>query len=289
MPTSRYVLSVALFGFSLGLTVVYALDGTRSPVNVAPPVGVGVAPEVPSVGGSRNLREWARAMRAGDNEAALKSLEEAAFDGDVMALWKLGRMYADGDGVKQNDLRAFEYFRALADSQADEVPCSKPAVFVASAFVALGGYYLTGISNSNVKPNAVHAYELFNYAASYFGDSEAQYRLGRMYLDGQGIARDTKQAVRWLWLAASKGQYQARAVLGALLFKGDFVSRDASRGLMWLMLAQDAATPTETWITNLYNGALKQATTDEQAMALVHRQHWIAQPRRGCGEQPGAG
>jgi len=288
MPTSRYVLSVALFGFSLGLTVVYALDGTRSRANLAPPVG-GVPPEVPLVGGSRNLREWARARQAGDTEAALKSLEEAAGDGEVMALWKLGRMYADGDGVKQNDLRAFEYFRALADSHADEVPCSKPAVFVASAFVALGGYYLTGISNSNIKPNAVHAYELFNYAASYFGDSEAQYRLGRMYLDGQGIARDMKQAVRWFWLAASKGQYQAQAVLGALLFKGESVPRDGAHGLMWLILGRDAATLKEIWITDLYNTALKQATTDEQAVALVHRQHWVAQSRRGCREQPGAG
>jgi uncharacterized protein len=287
MRTSRYFLSVALLGFSLELTAVYALDGTRSPANVAPAVG-GVPPEVPLVGGSRNLREWARARQAGDIEAALKSLEEAARNGEVTALWKLGRMYADGDGVKQSDLRAFEYFRMLADSHADEVPCTRPAVFVASAFVALGGYYLTGIPNSNIKPNAVHAREIFSYVASYFADPEAQYRLGRMFLDGQSIARDTKQAVRWLSLAASKGQYQAQAVLGALLFKGESVSRDGTRGLMWLMLARDAATPKETWITDLYNAALKQGTTDEQAVALVHRQHWIAQPRRGCGEQPGA-
>jgi uncharacterized protein len=287
MRISGHFLSVAFFGFSVGLTAVYALDGSRSPANVARSVG-GVAPEVPTVGGSHSLREWARARRAGDIEAALKSLEEAANDGEVMALWKLGRMYADGDFVKQSDLRSFEYFRLLADSHADEIPCTRPAVFVASAFVALGGYYLAGIRNSNIKPNAVHAREIFNYAASYFGDPEAQYWLGRMYLDGQGIARDTKQAARWLSLAASKGQYQAQAVLGALLFKGDLVSRDAARGLMWLMLAQDAATPTETWITDLYNAALKQATTDEQAVALVHRQHWIAQPRRGCRDQLGA-
>jgi uncharacterized protein len=286
MPISRYVLSVALLGFSLGLTVVYALDGTPNPANLAPAVGGG-APEVRSVGGSHNLREWARAWQAGDIESALKSLEDAARNGDVMALWKLGRMYADGDGVKQNDLRAFDYFRTLADSHADEVPRTGPAVFVASAFVALGGYYLSGIRNSNVKPNAVHARELFSYAASYFGDPEAQYRLGRMYLDGKGIARDTKQAVRWLSLAASKSQYQAQAVLGALLFKGESVSRDGARGLMWLVIAQDAATPEETWITDQYHAALKQATTDEQALALAHRQHWIAQPRRGCGGLPG--
>lgn len=287
MPISRYFLLVALFGSSLGLTAVYAIDGTRSPANVAPPVG-GAAPEVPFLGASRNLREWARARQAGDIEAALKSLEEAASNGDVMALWKLGLMYANGDSVKQSDLRSFEIFRTLADSHADEVPCTRPAVFVASAFVALGGYYLTGIPNSNVKPDAVHAREILNFAASYFGDPEAQYRLGRLYLDGQGIARDTKQAMRWLSLAANKGQYQAQAVLGALLFKGESVSRDRARGLMWLMIAEDAATPEETWITDQYNAALTQATTDEQAVARAHRQHWIARPRRGCDEQAAA-
>jgi uncharacterized protein len=274
MSPSQYVLSVVLLGFSVGLTVVYALGGTTNPAHLAPVVSR-VAPEVPSVGGAHNLRDWARARRGGDIEAALKSLEDAANVGEVMALWKLGRMYADGDGVKQNDLRAFDYFRTLADSHADEVPCTGPAVFVASAFVALGGYYLTGIPNSNVKPNAVHARQIFSYAASYFGDPEAQYRLGRMYLDGKGIASDTKQAVRWLSLAASKNQYQAQAVLGALLFEGESVSRDRARGLMWLVIARDAATAEETWITDQYNAALKQATADEHALARAHVEHWI--------------
>jgi uncharacterized protein len=225
-----------------------------------------------------------RARQAGDIEAALKSLEDAASIGEVMALWKLGRMYADGDGVKQNDLRAFDYFRMLADSHAEET-CTGPAVFVASAFVALGGYYLSGIRNSNVTPNAVHARKIFSSAASYFGDPEAQYRLGRMDLDGKGSR--TRSRRFGVSLAASKSQYQAQAVLGALLFKGESVSRDGARGLMWLVIAQDAATPEETWITDQYNAALKQATADEQALALAHRQFWIAQPRRGCGAPPG--
>ena len=280
-------LSVALFAFTVGLTAAYAFDGTRSPANVAPTVG-GDAPEAPLASGSHSLRAWARARQAGDMEAALKSLEESARNGEVMALWKLGRMYANGDFVKQSDMRAFEYFRTLADSYADEMPCTRPAVFVASAFVALGGYYITGIPGSNIKPDAFHAHDMFNHAASYFGDREAQYRLGRMYLDGQGIARDTKQAVRWLSLAASKAQYQAQAVFGALLFKGETVARDAGRGLMWLMLAQAAATPQETWITDLYNAALKQATEIERAAALVDLQHWTAQSRSRCREQPSA-
>src|SRR5262249_28795722 len=96
-----------------------------------------------------------------------------------------------------------------------------------------------------------------------------------------GVGKDTKQGMRWLSLAAGKGQYQAQAVFGALLFKGQSVPRDGARGLMWLMLARDAAAPKETWIADLYNAAVKQATKDEQAVALVYVEKWIEQPRSG--------
>ncbi len=147
-------------------------------------------------------------------------------------------------------------------------------MFVAKAFIEIGSYYLTGIPNY-MKPDAGRAHQMFSYAAIYFGDPEAQYRLGRMYLDGQGIGKDTKQAIRWLSLAANREQYHAEAVLGTLLFKGQYVPRDGPRGLMWLMLARDAATPEETWIADQYTAAWEQATPDERTRALdlvwIHR------------------
>lgn len=261
MRISEYFLSVALFGFGLGLTTAYSLDGTRSPANIAPAVR-GVDPQGAPASGCGTLRSSFLARQAGGIEAALKSLDELVRNGDVGAAWELGRVYADGDGVKQNDQRAFQYFGGLANSHADEPTGTPQARFVANAFVELGRYYLTGIPNY-IRPDPVHAYEMFNYAATYFGDPDAQYHLGRMYLNGQGVGKNTKLAVRWLFAAANKGQYEAQAVFGALLFKGQSVDRDAARGLMWLILARDAATSEETWITDLYTAASKQATADE--------------------------
>jgi TPR repeat protein len=57
---------------------------------------------------------------SGNHEAARILLEDAARRGDIGATWKLGRMYADGNGVKQNHQLAFEYFRGIADSHADD-------------------------------------------------------------------------------------------------------------------------------------------------------------------------
>src|SRR5215217_2009881 len=177
------------------------------------------------------FRSGARALRDGHKEKALVSLEYAAEQGLIAAQWKLGRMYAEGDGVERSDLRAFEYFSGIADAYADDSPGTPQARFVANAFVALGHYYLDGIPDSAVKADPVRAHEMFSYAASYFGDPDAQYYLARLYLDGKGTSRDARQAARWLSLAANKGQHQAQALLGRMLFKGEHLPRQVARGL----------------------------------------------------------
>ena len=129
-----------------------------------------------------------------------------------MAQWKLGRMYADGDGVIQDDLRAFEYFSRIANAHAEDSPSAPQATIVANAFVALGRYYLNGIPNSKIKPDTDRAREMFSYAASYFGNADAQYDLARLYLKTPDASRDDfRYGARWLGLAAQKGQHQAQA------------------------------------------------------------------------------
>jgi TPR repeat protein len=103
--------------------------------------------------------------------SSLSALQNAADGGDLIAQWKLGRMYADGDGVAQDDLRAFEYFRRIADTHAEDSPSAPQAAIVANAFVALGRYYLSGIPNSSIKADPERAREMFSYAASHLGNN----------------------------------------------------------------------------------------------------------------------
>ena len=74
--------------------------------------------------GSRSVgeafRSGIRDYNQGDKAGALKALEYAASQGHAMARWKLGRMYADGDGVPVDRLRAFEHFSKICDAFADE-------------------------------------------------------------------------------------------------------------------------------------------------------------------------
>jgi TPR repeat protein len=188
-------------------------------------------------------------------------------------------MYAAGDGVPRSDLRAFNYFSRIADAHAEDNPNMPQARFVANAFVQLGHYYMKGIPGSEVKVDQDRAREMYAYAASYFGDPDAQYSLARIYLDGAGTARDTRQAVRWLSLSANKGQARAQAMLGDVLFKGEAAPRQAALGLMWLTLARDNATPEDAWIAEMHDAAFKRASDDERQLALVFLERWLKNRR----------
>ncbi|WP_029355298.1 tetratricopeptide repeat protein [Bosea sp. 117] len=272
-------LSALSLAVALGLTPVAALafDGNTDspPAPAAPNPAVAAPAAAPSALGrplDEAVRLGTRALRSGETEKAIDSLRYAADQGHPGAQWKLGRMYADGDIVARDDIKAFDYFTQIANMHADDNPSAPQARFVADAFVALGGYYLNGIPNSKVRRDLGRARDMFAYAASYFGDPDAQYQLARLYIDGNGVQRDPRFAARWLGLAAQKGQYQAQAALGALLFKGDEgVPRQAARGLMWLTLARDAAASSgDRWIVESYDEAFSEATSDERAMALLY-------------------
>lgn len=232
-----------------------------------------------------DLKAGAQVFKFGDKAKAVQGLFEAAEKGNAFALWRLGRMYADGDGVEQNKLKAFEFFSRCADDHAFDGPDMPQSHFVANAYVALGRYYLEGIPNSHVKSDPERARDMFAYAASYFGDSDAQYQLGRLFFEGTGsaegkdkdkiIARDPRQAVRWLSLAANKGQYEAQALLGKILFSGDSVPRQRPLGLMWLTVARDGPGAKVKWINEYHDNAFTQASDAERASALVLIERWL--------------
>src|ERR1700709_771178 len=217
-----------------------------------------------------------KVMPPSTTTTSLTSLQYAAEGGHPVAQWKLGRMYADGDGVTRDDLRAFNYFSNIANAHAEDSPSAPQASIVANAFVALGRYYLNGIPNSKIKADPERAREMFSYAASYFGNADAQYDLARLYLKTPDASRDDfRYGARWLGLAAQKGQAQSRAILGQMLFNGDRRPKQAARGLMWLTLARDSATPDEAWIKESYNRAIAKASDDDRAMALQMLEHWV--------------
>jgi hypothetical protein len=276
MRTSRRIILALMLGATPVAAPGFAFDG--SPVKPDAAVPMMNQPAAAQAVTAQALKKAPPAPATATPVAApsLTSLQYAAEGGHPVAQWKLGRMYADGDGVIQDDLRAFEYFSRIANAHAEDSPSAPQAAIVANAFVALGRYYLNGIPNSKIKPDTDRAREMFSYAASYFGNADAQYDLARLYLKTPDASRDDfRYGARWLGLAAQKGQHQAQAMLGQMLFTGDRLPRQPARGLMWLTLARDNAAPEETWIRESYNRAFAKASDDDRATALQMLEHWV--------------
>lgn len=286
MRISRHIASIVIAGAAVAAAPALAFEGTTPggrpaaalsapAAGLVPPAAISTpgmpvaAAAVPSAAGAVALKN------AVPPSNSLTALQYAAEGGHPVAQWRLGRMYAAGDGVDRDDLRAFEYFSRIANQHAEDSPSAPQAQIVANAFVALGRYYRDGIPNTRVKSDRERAREMFLYAATYFGNADAQYNLARMYLDGAGDQRDPKYAARWLSQAAQKGQFQAQALLGQMLFNGDVLPKQAARGLMWLTLARDSAGPDEIWINEVYTSALKRASEDDRAVAGRMLERWV--------------
>ncbi|WP_457798404.1 tetratricopeptide repeat protein [Methylocystis sp. S23] len=265
-------LSVGLFAASFAMLVTAFVD--PAPALDAPSAR---APETKPLPMFKNPRAALRAglesYHAGDAATSVAALRYAAEGGEPLAQWKLGRMYAEGDGVARDDAKAYDYFSKIVDHFAEEEPDPRERSMAANAFVAVGLYLRDGLSTAKIEPDLDRAFELFRYAATYFRNADAQYHLGRMYLDGAGVKKDMRQSVNWLELAARKGHPQAQAVLGRLMFNGEAGGgAQKARGLMYLTLARDAVAgggANEQWITDSHAKALAAANEADRKAAVA--------------------
>jgi TPR repeat protein len=63
-------------------------------------------------------------------------------------------------------------------------------------------------------------------SAAKQGYSVAQFQLGDMYHDGEGVSQDYKEAARWLRKAAEQGVVNAQYSLGGMYIYGEGVAQD---------------------------------------------------------------
>ena len=65
------------------------------------------------------------------------------------------------------------------------------------------------------------------------GDAEAQFNLGVVYANGQGVERDEKEAVNWYSKAAEQDHPPAQLFLGLMYANGQGVERDEKEAVKW--------------------------------------------------------
>jgi TPR repeat protein len=69
------------------------------------------------------------------------------------------------------------------------------------------------------------------------GDTNAQYNIGIMYREGQGVPQDYAEAVKWYRLAADQGDAEAQLNLGTRYAQGQGVPQDYVLAHVWFNLS----------------------------------------------------
>jgi len=168
------------------------------------------------------------ALISKDHKRALEIFGHLAQQGLPFDAYSLGRMYANGSGVRQDWVKATFLYRMAAEEG------------VVEAQHDLGVAYVEG---TGVPKDPVAAVTWFQMAAGS-GHAPSHYRLGVAYASGSGVAQDIKMAGFFYYLAADQGHREAQFMLSLLYAKGEGVPQDFVTALKWLDLSLASSEPT---------------------------------------------
>ena len=133
------------------------------------------------------------ALMRGDFDFAQRAFDRLAEQGRSSAQFMLGSMYDFGQGVRENDAQAAQWYTRAAEQGHS------------GAQFMLGLMYASGEGVPENHSQAMHWY----IRAAEQGLAEAQVRLSFIYADGEGVPRDDVQAYAWADLASAQGHERA--------------------------------------------------------------------------------
>jgi len=87
-----------------------------------------------------------------------------------------------------------------------------------------------------VPQNYSEAVKWYRKAAEQ-GHADAQYFLGTMYVQGQGVPLNYAEATKWLQKAAEKGLTDAQFILGGMYYHGQGVLKNFQAAYVWWSIA----------------------------------------------------
>jgi TPR repeat protein len=80
-------------------------------------------------------------------------------------------------------------------------------------------------------------------ANSDHGNVEAQFELGKMYANGDGVPRNDEEALKWFQLAAAQGHANAQYYLGLMYKDGQGTEKNFVEAYKWLSLSAVRGSP----------------------------------------------
>jgi TPR repeat protein len=161
--------------------------------------------------------------KIGDTEQAFTFFSQALKAGVKKAFYELGLMYEKGNGVQKNIPNAIKYYEEATKTDDKER---------ADAFVSLGKLYWKGAEG--LKQDFDKALQYFKSAGVH---KEALYNMGCMYLEEEGIQKNSRIAIQLFERAFSLGSIEAHVKLGYIYFKGIGIPRDLEKAKHYLDIA----------------------------------------------------
>ena len=185
-------------------------------------------------------------------ESAVKQFAAAANLGHAEAQNQLGKCFAEGKGVKQDDAEAIKWFRKAAEQG------------IAESQYILGCAYNEGIGGlpvdleeaakwlekaakqgnteaQNVLDPIKKVVKLLESAKK--GDTDAMFALSVAFYNGDGVKKNRMEAVRWAKKAAENGDATSMYNLYLFYTHGDGVKQDMQEAINWLIKAGDKGYP----------------------------------------------
>ena len=176
-----------------------------------------VPPAAAQTNGAAKTFDEARAAYAKkDYATALRLFRRLAQRGNARAQDELGAMYAGGKGVPEDKVEALQWFQ-MAENEREALKAYNDADYA-------------------------RAMRIFRPLADR-GQTMAEYILGLMYANGQGVPQDYAEALKWHLKAAEQGEAKAQFSVGLMYFKGLGAKQSLADAFKWYRRAADQGDP----------------------------------------------
>jgi TPR repeat protein len=222
-----------------------------------------------------------------DKKEAVKWYRKAAEQGFAVAQSNLGVMYDLGQGVVQDYKEAVKWYRKSAEQGNAKAQNNLALMYgqgkgVEKDYKKAAKWFCKAAEKGDEK----HIKRCLDFVGR--GSVETQFKLGKMFQQGQGVAQDDNKAARWICGAAEKGLSEARKScrkiassgnaaaqyrLGLLLREGKGILQDTFAAHMWLNIAA----------ANGFSDAVRQRDKIAKLLSVEQREKSAERAKRCMG------
>ncbi|MBU0992502.1 MAG: SEL1-like repeat protein [Proteobacteria bacterium] len=190
----------------------------------------------------------------GDRDAALGAawFEKAAQQEMPLAMYNLSQLYLTGNGVEKDKDLAMRWLKKAAEKKffpawqmlmqlgkKDDEDSMSSYQWAAEKGEPMAQFKMGVHYHKKNNPEAFKQAAYWYCRAAEQDLPEAQYNLGYLYLEGQGMAKDVESGIRWIKKAANQGFTMAQYELGAFYQAGLFVKQDFQSAFDWFKKAAE--------------------------------------------------